>query len=252
MSDNLEALRGLLPRFLEGVQVTVTLAIGGCILAFAIAVLLGLTARQTNILVRGASRTVIEFFRGTSLVIQLFFLFYVLPIFFPTLFSGGSDTTKYVVGILALGLNYGAYGADVVRGAIEAVPRGQWEASIALSLSPPRRLFRIIWPQAWSIMLPSLSNLGIMLIKGTAVAYIIFMHDITFWTKELRTRTNDTLFSFAVGMVAYFLIALALVVIANLAEGRAKYRLGQGPSLRETLRLRLRLRPPAVDSEVSA
>src|SRR5690625_1157010 len=108
--------------------------------------------------------------------------------------------------------------------------QGPVEASIALSLSPTRRMFRIIWPQAWAIMLPSLSNLGIMLLKGTAVASVVYMQDITFIGGVLRQRTNDTFFSYGVTMVMYFVIAYVLVLIANALEVRAKRRLGMAPA----------------------
>ncbi|WP_324653971.1 ectoine/hydroxyectoine ABC transporter permease subunit EhuC [Georgenia sp. H159] len=231
MSDNLDALATVLPRLLDGILVTLQLTVGGSVLAFLLAAILGITARHHNVVVRGAARVFVEFFRGTSLLVQLFWLFYVLPLF-------GIELSSLFTGILALGLNYGAYGAEVVRGALNSVPKGQWEASVALSLSPARRLFRIVWPQAWAIMIPSLSNLGIMLLKGSAVAYVIVMHDITFVTNQLRQMTNDTFFSYGVGMVIYFLIAYVLVLVANLAEVRAKSRLGTGPPLRSIFRPR--------------
>lgn len=214
MSDNFDALATLWPRFVDGIFVTLQLTLGGSALALALAVFLGL-----------AARVVIEFFRGTSLLVQLFWFFYVLPLFAPDLFVN-REVAGLVSGILALGLNYGAYGAEVVRGAINAVPRGQWEASIALSLSPMRRMFRVVWPQAWAIMIPSLSNLGIMLLKGTAVAYVILMQDITFVSNILRQRTNDTFFAYGTAMVMYFVIAYVLVLIANAGEVRAKRRVG--------------------------
>ncbi len=225
MSENFDALAILWPQFVDGIVVTLQLTVGGSALALAIAVLLGLTARHHNVVARGAARVVIEFFRGTSLLVQLFFLFYVVPLAFPDLYAN-REVAGLVSGIVGLGLNYGAYGAEVVRGAINAVPRGQWEASIALSLSPTRRLFRVVWPQAWAIMIPSLSNLGIMLLKGTAVAYLLFMHDITFVANVLRQRTNDTFFAYGTAMVIYFVIAYILVVVANWGEARAKRRLG--------------------------
>ncbi|MEE6273617.1 ectoine/hydroxyectoine ABC transporter permease subunit EhuC [Georgenia sp. MJ206] len=231
MADNLEILQGMLPRVADGVFVTLQLTLGGSALAFVLAVLLGLSARHGNVLLRGTARVFIEFFRGTSLLVQLFFFFYVLPRF-------GLELSGLVCGVLALGLNYGAYGAEVVRGAINSVPKGQWEASVALSLPPSRRLFRVVWPQAWAIMIPSLSNLGIMLLKGTAVAYVILMHDLTFVTNTLRQQTNDTFFSYGVGMVIYFLLAYVLVLIANAAEIHAKNRLGTGPPLRDVFRPR--------------
>ena len=237
MSDNIDALVALWPRFVDGILVTLQLTIGGSALALLLAVVLGLAARQRNLLVRGTARVFIEFFRGTSLLVQLFWFFYVLPLFVPDLFAN-REVAGLVSGILALGLNYGAYGADVVRGAINSVPRGQWEASIALSLSPARRMFRVVWPQAWAIMIPSLSNLGIMLLKGTAVAYVILMHDITFVSNILRQRTNDTFFAYGTAMVLYFLIAYVLVLVANAAEARAKRRVGIETPSRSILRPR--------------
>ncbi len=237
MSEKFDALSTLWPQFVDGIIVTLQLTIGGSVLAFALAALLGLAARHDNIVVRGGARTVIEFFRGTSLLVQLFWFFYVVPLFFPDLFDN-QQVAGMATAILALGLNYGAYGAEVVRGAINAVPKGQWEASVALSLSPRRRMFRIVWPQAWAIMIPSLSNLGIMLLKGTAVAFVVFQHDITYVSRILQQRTNDTFFSFGTGMVMYFLIAYILVLIANAAEIRAKNRLGTGPPLKSIFRPR--------------
>lgn len=231
MSDNLNALETMLPRLADGLLVTLQLTVGGATLAFVIAVVLGLAARHHSAVVRGPARVLIEFFRGTSLLVQLFWLFYVMP-------QLGLTLSSLFTGVLALGLNYGAYGAEVVRGAINSVPKGQWEAAVALSLSPVRRMRKVIWPQAWAIMIPSLSNLAVMLLKGTAVAYVILMHDITFVTEQLRQRTNDTFFSYGVGMVMYFAIAYLIVLLANALEIRAKNRLGTGPPLRDVFRPR--------------
>src|SRR5690625_4380224 len=229
MSETFEALAALWPRFVDGILVTLQLTIGGSVLAFILAATLGLIARHHNVVARGAARTFIEVFRGTSLLVQLIFFFYILPLAFPELVDD-REVAGLVAGIVGLGLNYGAYGAEVVRGAINSVPKGQWEASVALSLSPMRRLFRIAWPQAWAIMIPSLSNLGIMLLKGTAVASVVYMQDITFIGGVLRQRTNGTFFSYGVTMVMYFVIAYVLVLIANALEVRAKRRLGMAPA----------------------
>ncbi len=84
----------------------------------------------------------IEVFRGTSLLVQLYWIFFVLPLF------GIQPAPKFEAGFLSGGLNVGAYGAEIVRGAIQAVPRGQYEAGYALSMSPAKRMRRIILPQA--------------------------------------------------------------------------------------------------------
>lgn len=112
------------PSFQEGIVTTVTLTLGGAALGFVMALVLGVAASSRFVMIRGASRTIVEFFRGTSLLVQLFWLFYVLPLL-------GYELDPLFCGILALGLNYGAYAAEVVRGALAAVPAAQTEAAIA-------------------------------------------------------------------------------------------------------------------------
>src|SRR5690606_29108839 len=139
-----------------------------------VAVLLGLAQHQGPPWLRVAARIVVEFFRGTSLVVQLFFLFYAIP----TL--TGVDLGSTWTAILALGLNYGAYGAEVVRGSLNAVPQGEWETTTALPMSWTTRMRRVIWPQAWALMLPGFNNLLVMLVKGTAVVGLVLLSDLTF------------------------------------------------------------------------
>lgn len=226
MDKYFETLVRALPYMLDGLLVTVELTIGGALLAFIIAIILGLGARQKNILVRGIARVIIEFFRGTSLVVQLFFVFFVVPQLFDI------KLPSFWVGIIGLGLNYGAYGAEVVRGSINSVSPGQWEATTALSMGPVQRLTRVIFPQAWALMIPSLTNLVIQLLKGTAIVSIILMQDLTYQTDKLRTDTS-TYFAYAVGLLIYFVVAYLFTLVMNALEVRAKHNLGRGESLRE-------------------
>lgn len=224
MTENLDALGRALPRLFDGLLITLELSIGGALLAFLIAVGLGLMARLDNVVLRGIARAIIEFFRGTSLLVQLFFLFFVLPL--PPM---NIELPAVVVGIVGLGLNYGAYGAEVVRGSINSVPAGQWEATTALSLGRAQRMWRIIFPQAWALMLPSLNNLLIQLIKGTAVVYLITIIDLTAVFNDLRQETRDVFFTYSLALVVYFAIAYAFSGLMTLLERRAKRRLGQSP-----------------------
>ncbi|WP_105566262.1 ectoine/hydroxyectoine ABC transporter permease subunit EhuC [Microbacterium halophytorum] len=223
MSDNIDALVRALPRLFDGLLITLELSIGGALLAIVIAITLGLLARFKNVWVRGAARTVIEFFRGTSLLVQLFFLFFVLPL--PPM---NVELPAVLVGILGLGLNYGAYGAEVVRGSINSVPKGQWEATTALSMSKAQRMRRVIFPQAWALMIPSLNNLLIQLIKGTAVVYLITIVDLTAEFNNLRQATGDVFFTYTLALIVYFGIAYAFSGLMTLLERRAKRRLGVG------------------------
>lgn len=102
-------------------------------------------------------------------------------------------------------------------------------------MSWPHKIRRVIFPQAWALMIPSLTNLWVHLLKGSSIVYIIGMSEFTFELLQLR-RTTDWFFALAVvGLLIYFLIALVLTQLMRLLEVRAKHRLGMGPSLKEIL-----------------
>src|SRR5690606_14561998 len=142
------------------IQLTVYSTILGAILAFAAGI--GKTAH--NLALRTLSVVYIEVFRGTSLLVQLFWLYFALPLVGMAI---GIDLRlpPVVAGVLALSLNIGAYGAEVVRGAIQAVSKDQYEAAKALNFSPSKTLWRIALPQAIPEMMPPFGNLAIQNLK---------------------------------------------------------------------------------------
>ncbi|GFZ84987.1 amino acid ABC transporter permease [Nesterenkonia alkaliphila] len=226
-------------RLLDGLWVTIQLSIYGGLLAFVIAVALGLMAGSPSLWLRAPARVLIEVFRGISLVVLLFWLMYILPLLWmynPGLPFRGIVESTFLLGVFALGLNYGAYGAEAVRASLTTVPKGQWEATTALSMSWPHKIRRVIFPQAWALMIPSLTNLWVHLLKGSAIAYVIpLVSDFTAQLNQLR-RPTDIWFSHAfIGLVIYFLLALVITVFMQALEARAKHKLGRGPSLREIL-----------------
>lgn len=220
MTDKFTALLDFLPQVWEGIQVTLILTVAGAAGALVIAIVLGLAMTSAHGWLRIPARIIVEFFRGTSLLVQLFWLFYVLPLF-------DVQLDPMLCGIGALALNYGAYSAEVVRSSIATVPKGQWEAAIALSLSPARRMLRVIFPQAWALMIPSLATLLIQLLKGTAVVSFITLSDLNDKIGQLRMSTNDTFFAYSVGLLIYFVIAWLLQEFMNFLERRAVKRLGR-------------------------
>lgn len=240
-ANNFATLAERLPQFADGVLVTVLLTLGGALGSFIIALIFGIASSTKFVLARVISRVFVEFFRGTSLLVQMFFLFFVLP-------QLGFKLEPLFCGILALALNYGAYGAEVVRGSIASVPKGQFEAVNALSLSPARGMFRVVLPQAWALMIPSFGNLLIQLLKGSAIVSFITLHDLYFQIEELRKATG-TWFAFGLGLLVYFVIAYLLTAIMNALEIVAKHSIGRGPSLGKSLRGLLR---PPDDSKVIA
>ncbi len=214
-----EKLLDHLPEFQDGLLVTLELTAGGTVLMFVLAFVLGLASTVPNIIVRGASRIIVEFFRGTSLLVQMFWLFFVLPLF-------GVQISPVLCGILALGLNYGAYGAEVVRGSLAAVPTPQREAAVALGFSPLDRFRRVVFPQAWVQMIPPMSVLIIQLLKGSAIVSMITLVDLTAQGEILRNATGNTWLAYGIVLVLYFIIAYVIAGIMRGVEHLAKRRLG--------------------------
>ena len=187
-------------RLLDGAFVTIQQTILASVVAVLIALAVGMMRLSSNPLVHGAATVYIEIFRGTSLLVQLFWIFFVLPLF-------GITLEKFTAGFLAVGMNLGAYGAEVVRGAIQAVPRGQYEAALALNLSPAQRMRRIILPQALLIMLPPWGNLFIELLKATALVALISVTDLMFQAKQINGYTFLSVEAFGSALVIYFVMA---------------------------------------------
>ncbi|PTQ55822.1 MAG: amino acid ABC transporter, permease protein [Candidatus Carbobacillus altaicus] len=212
---SLETLISLLPTLMKGLVVTLEVFLLGSVVAAVLAFIAGLMRLSKFRIVRFLAAFYVEFFRGTSLLIQLFWIFYVLPFF-------GLDLSALTAGVLALGLNYGAYGSEVVRSAILSVPRGQTEAAIALNMSPVLRFRRIILPQAWPLMIPPFGNLLIELLKGTSLVSLITLSDLTFQAMSLRTTVSKLEIPiFALLLIIYFVIAYAVTLLMRALEKKA-------------------------------
>ncbi len=194
---------GYLSLILQGAWVTVQLTVMGSVVALVFAFLGGLGRMSRHFVLRALATVYIEFFRGTSIFVQLFWAYFVLPLF-------GVPLSPLQAGVMALGLNVGAYGAEVVRGAIKSVPREQIEACTALNFTPWQRLRHVLLPQAFVVMLPTFGNNAIELLKGTAVVSLISLADMTFQAQVVRAQTGSTAIPFFTTLVLYFAIASAI------------------------------------------
>ena len=150
----------ILPQLLRATTVTFEATLGGMALACVGGLLLAILRMSTFRVLRWTSRWIVEFVRGTPLLIQLYFIFYVLPLY-------GLSFDPLLTGIVALGIHYSAYTAEVYRAGIEGVSRGQWEAAIALNLSTRKTWLRVILPQAIPPIIPVLGNLLLGMFKDT-------------------------------------------------------------------------------------
>lgn len=209
------------PRLIDGALVTCAQFALAALVACIAALAAGLGRLSAIWPLRALATIYIEVFRGTSLLVQLYWIFFVLPLF-------GVSLPKFEAGFLSVGLNVGAYGAEIVRGAIASVPRGQWEAGYALSMSPARRMRRIILPQALVLMLPPWGNLMIELLKGTALVALIAVPDLMFVAKQINGATFRSAEAFGAALVIYYLLARLLITPAmrGLERAMAK-RLGR-------------------------
>lgn len=203
----------LLPALSTGLGITLALTLGGAALAALTALVVGLLRISRRRWIRATAISYVEFFRGTSALVQLFWVYFALPLL-------GVEFPALTAGILVLGLNAGAYGAEVVRGAMDAVPHEQWEAAHALGFSRRRMIWNIILPQALPAMLPPAGNLLVELLKNTALVSMVTLADLTFRAQTLRAATLRTGEIFALVLLLYFAIALVLTRMMRAIERR--------------------------------
>jgi polar amino acid transport system permease protein len=170
------------------------------VLAVIVSFVTGIARLSKHVWIRWPLTVYVEFFRGTSCYIQLFWLFYALPFF-------GITINAFAVGVTAIGLNIGSFGSEVVRSAILSVPKGQREAAIALNYTRWQQLRRIILPQALVTTLPPMSNLIIELLKSTPLVSLITIADLTFRAQLFRKQTAETFQAFGAILVLYFILA---------------------------------------------
>jgi polar amino acid transport system permease protein len=213
--------RVFLPGLLSGALITIEITVAGSILAVICAFVAALTKMYASAPLRWLAVAYIEVFRGTSLLVQLFWMFFVLPHF-------GVTLQPMTVAIATVGLSYGAYGAELVRGAITAMPRGQWEASVALNMSRANALRRIILPQALVAMIPPWGNLLIELLKGTALVSLITISDLAFRAQQMNQTTFRTVEIFSLVLLFYFAIAQVMALGTHALEKKLAGAIARG------------------------
>lgn len=198
---------------LSGTLTTLRVFVFSFLLAIILALFLGLLRQSPHAFVRAIATCWVEFFRGVSTVVQLFWLYFALPFF-------GISLPAELAAIIGLGLVHGAYGSEVVRGAMQSIHRDQWEAAKALGFSRRGTLRTIILPQAFVAMLPPLGNSLILLLKGTSIASIITVPELTFQSTLIVTRTLAVAQTFLCILLIYYAIAMLTAAIVRALEHR--------------------------------
>lgn len=211
---------GLWELVIRGVWVTVQLLLFSALLGVVVAFVVGIARTHRLRSVRFLAGCYTEVFRGTSALVMIFWVYFVLPPAF------GWQLVPMWAGTLALGLTYGAYGTEIVRGALNAVEPAQREGGIALGFSPWQRMRLILLPQAVPEMIPSFGNLLIELLKGTALVSVMGMGDLAFSGNLVRLALQESAEIYSYILVIYFVIAFLLTRLMRGLEKRLKQPTG--------------------------
>jgi His/Glu/Gln/Arg/opine family amino acid ABC transporter permease subunit len=203
------------PTLAHGLEMTVLLTLASYPVALTIGLVLALPRigrRRIRVFALTAS-AIVELIRGTPLLVQLFYIYYVFPFL-------GLRLPAFEAAVIGLAINYGAYMSEVYRGGIEAIPRAQWEAAEALGLRRWLTMRLVVLPQAIRIAIPSLGNYLVSLFKDSALASTISVSELLFSGQLLASETFKYLAIYSVIFVIYFLISYPTVLMIRAYERR--------------------------------
>ncbi len=218
--DSSRSLWDYLPFLLQGIPVTLEVTFLAIALSIPVSLILALGRMNAFWVVRWSAGLVIEGFRGSSALVQLFWAYYVLPFF-------GINLPPFWAGVIVLGLNEGSYFAEVVRPALLSVVAGQREAAIALHLPRLYRFFRIVLPQALPVLIPPFGNSLIGMLKFTSLVSLVTIQDLSFRASLIRTTIGESGPIYAVTLLIYFVLAMGLVAGVRLVERAANRWVGK-------------------------
>lgn len=200
-----------LPMLWHGTMVTMTITLAAIVIGAALAFFFGILRVEGGPILSRIALCYTEVFRGTSLLVQLFWFYYALPLV-------GLSLSPTTTGILVLAAHAGGYGAEIVRGALSSVSTQQLEAARALNFSRIQTLFRISLPQAVVEMMPSFGNLAIETLKLSSLVSLISIADLTFAAQSIRNITLNSASIYSITLVCYFAMSLVLMAVIRVIE----------------------------------
>lgn len=200
----------ILPALLEGTKITLIVFFLTMLLSIPLGLPLALGSDSRFLPLRWLCRGYVALFRGTPLLLQLFFIFYMLPIYF------GISLNQLTSAVIAFVLNYAAYLSEIYRGGIGSIERGQYEAASCLGLNQAQTMLGIILPQTVKRVLPAVTNEMITLIKDTALVSSIGVMDLMKTSRSAVNRDSD---------VTAFLVAAIIYLILNAILTKFSYKL---------------------------
>ncbi|WP_088809193.1 MULTISPECIES: amino acid ABC transporter permease [Listeria] len=201
------------PMVKGGIEYTIPLALISFIIGMVIALFIALCRLSSSKVLRGLGRAYVSIIRGTPLLVQLFVIFYGLP-------TIGLKFDPFLAAVIAFSLNVGGYAAEIVRGSIQSVPKGQWEAGYTIGMNYSQTLFRIIIPQAARVSVPPLSNTFISLVKDTSLASLVLVSELFRKAQEIAATSYEFLLIYMEAGLLYWILCVFLSGIQNRLEKR--------------------------------
>ena len=215
MSDFFTFFLRFLPDLLRGAGITILLTAEGLAAGFILGLLTALARTYGDKFWRGLAVGYIELFRGTPLLVQLFLIYYGLPVL-------GITLSRELSAFLALGLNSGAYQAEYLRGSLLAIGEGQMMAGRAIGLSRWKTVWHVILPQALRLAIPAWSNEPVSLLKSTAVVFLIAVPELMAKAKSIAAKTYDPIASYLAVAVIYLAMVYLLDLVLRWMENNTR------------------------------
>lgn len=217
----------LAPSLLQGFSVVIQATILGFLLATVLGMAIAIGRLSQFKTINGFLIFWLELIRGTPLLVQLVYIYYVVPLLLNLAagilgFKTDVQISSLTAGILGLGINYGCYMSEVIRASILAVDYGQTEAALALGLEKYQALFRIVMPQALRSIIPSLGNYLVMMVKDTSLLAYVAVNELLLRTQTFASQTFLTIESYTFLALAYLIISIPLSHLVKLLEKKCK------------------------------
>jgi polar amino acid transport system permease protein len=208
-----------IPDLLMGARVTISLTVLAVTAGLILSLFIALGKMSKNVVLSKACGAYIFFFRGTPLMMQLYFIYYALPNAFSFFVfnTGNTDVDRFIYAFIAFSLNCAAYSAEIIRAAIQSIDKGQFEASRALGLSYAQTLRLVIIPQSVRRLIPPVGNEFIMMLKDASLVSVIALVDITKATRNIEGSTRSALV-YIPAMILYLIITWIFTFVFNKLE----------------------------------
>jgi polar amino acid transport system permease protein len=208
---DISVVRDYGPVFLQGLAMTTFLTFVVILLAGVIAIPIALARLSDKRWIRWPADFYVEFIRATPLILQLIYIYYVLP-------SAGIRLEPVSAAIIGLTINYSAFMSEVYRSGIQAVPKSQYEAARSLGLKPSVTFVKVVFPQAFRIVVPALGNYLIALFKDTALASVVTVQELMFSGQIIAARNYQYFTVYTVTAILYFAVGYPAALIVRRLE----------------------------------